>query len=81
MGEEGQKCVRIEHCVRKEQMLVKKKIKRILEEVGAFLTVTVPDRFWWLPMVFSIVAIAIAIIVLTVPKEQLLQLLGQLPKR
>ncbi|WP_258107025.1 hypothetical protein [Christensenella minuta] len=62
-------------------MLVKKKIKRILEEVGAFLTVTVPDRFWWLPMVFSIVAIAIAIIVLTVPKEQLLQLLGQLPKR
>lgn len=62
-------------------MLVKKKIKRILEEVGAFLTVTVPDRFWWLPMVFLIVAIAIAIIVLTVPKEQLLQLLGQLPKR
>ena len=62
-------------------MLVKKKIKRILEEVGAFLTVTVPDRFWWLPMVFSIVAIAIAIIVLTVPKEQFLQLLGQLPKR
>ncbi len=61
--------------------MVKKKIKRILEEVGAFLTVTVPDRFWWLPMVFSIVAIAIAIIVLTVPKEQLLQLLGQLPKR
>lgn len=62
-------------------MLVKKKIKRVLEEVGAFLTVTVPDRFWWLPMVFSIVAIAIAIIVLTVPKEQLLQLLGQLLKR
>ena len=61
--------------------MAKKKIKRILEEVGAFLTVTVPDRFWWLPMVFSIVAIAIAIIVLTVPKEQLLQLLGQLPKR
>ena len=61
--------------------MVKKKIKRILEEVGAFLTVTVPDRFWWLPMVFSIVAIAIAIIVLTVPKEQLLQLLGQLPKK
>lgn len=61
--------------------MVKKKIKRILEEVGAFLMVTVPDRFWWLPMVFSIVAIAIAIIVLTVPKEQLLQLLGQLPKR
>ena len=67
--------------MRKGQVLVKKKIKRILEEVGAFLTVTVPDRFWWLPMVFSIVAIAIAIIVLTVPKEQLLQLLGQLPKR